>query len=226
MAKTLTILLHGILRSNLDMRRLENALKKSGRECLNIKYPSTKHKIETLTDMIYARINSSDAYKNAEKVEFVTHSMGGLIARSIIAKYRPAKLSRVVMLSPPHKGSELAAFLSENKILRPVFRFIFGPASEQLGSEFTLAEDEKIDYPLGIIACDLSLNPWGQRLFGGANDTMVSVASTKIKGMHDHIVLKTTHMTMMLDPKVIAQVLEFLEKGHFRHEKEECPLSQ
>lgn len=49
---------------------------------------------------------------------------------------------------------------------------------------------------------------------------MVSVESTKVKGMHDFIKLKTSHTMMRHDDNVAYQTIQFLKKGAFGHTKE------
>lgn len=214
MAKDLIILLHGILRSKTDMLPLAFYLRRHGYEALNILYPSRKKSLEELTEFIHEKIAAHPAYHDAPALHFVTHSMGGLIARYYIAKYRPARLGRVVMLSPPNTGSELADFLAGHKILAPLYKRFFGPAGAQLKTDYA-HQDADIDYPLGVIAGTRSINPLAIGVLPGAHDGIVPVERTRINGMRDHITLPVTHTFMMFSPLVMRQTLQFLQSGNF-----------
>ena len=218
MNKETVILLHGITRSNLDMLMLKNRLSAEGYHCLNMQYPSTKHPIGDLSTMVHKALEREDRYTGADKVHFVGHSMGGLVTRHILAKNRPDNLGAVVMMGTPNKGSEMANYAADHRLLSKVFNRMFGPAGHQLRTDHQHLQDEIIDYPLGIIASNISLNPLANRVFKAPNDSLVTVENTKLEGMDDHIIIPSTHIAMPFDPRIITQVTSFLKEGAFDHD--------
>ena len=217
MSQNFVVLLHGILRSKTDMLMLDNALKKQGFFTSNILYPSRQMSLEEITAFVNENIENHPDYSPEKTLHFVTHSMGGLIARYYIATHKPKNLGKVVMLGPPNTGSEFADFFHDHELFGPVFKAIFGPASTQLKTDYEHIDGD-IDYPLGVIAGSSSINPLAPWVLNGDHDGIVPIERTKIEGMSDHIVIPATHTFMMFNPTVIEQTLHFLQNGQFKKE--------
>ena len=212
------VLLHGILRSHLSMATLESRLKREGYRTLNLNYPSSRFSIEGLADRLHPKIDRF-AKSLEGKVHFVTHSMGGLLTRTYIKRHRPTNLGRVVMQGPPNQGSEATDFWKNTWL----YKTLYGPAGQQLGTceKGPSAWNDVADYELGIIAGDSTFDFFHSSLIKGKDDGKVSVESTRLEGMTDHIVLPVTHSLMMYKKPVIHQTMYFLEHGRFDKDSSE-----
>ena len=217
MEKEVVILLHGLARTSASMGKLAKALTQAGYEVINIDYPSRSFSIEQLAQQAMVKALRQAGNK---KVNVVTHSMGGILIRYYLQNINlqhkfMENLSRVVMLGPPNQGSEIVDKLKNLSL----FKLLNGKAGIALGTDHNSVPKQltPVNFDLGVIAGTKSFNPLLSLLLPEGNDGKVSIASTKVLGMNDHICLPVTHTFMMQNPRVIKQVVHYLKQGCFQH---------
>jgi len=208
------ILLHGLGRSSRSLARLEADLAGQGYSVLNLDYPSLKYPIEYLAEEVIhpevARLSAS----SPAKIHFVTHSMGGIVVRYYLKHHRVPGLGRIVMLSPPNQGSELADLLKRSAL----FERFMAPAGRELGTDRDSLPQRLggADFDLGVIAGSRSYNPINSLILDGPDDGTVTVESTRMPGLADFIVLPCSHNSIIRNNTAIGQVIHFLKHGAFQ----------
>ena len=125
----LVLLVHGIAPLPGPFDTMEAALGEAGFDATAISYPSTRGSIEDHAAGIARILDRTDG---STMVSFVTHSMGGLVVRHLLAmdsawKQR-IKVGRIVQIAPPNQGAEMAGWVSR---FRP-YQLVFGKAGQGL----------------------------------------------------------------------------------------------
>lgn len=206
------VLLHGIGRNAASMNKMEKFFTKQGYNVLNIDYPSTEKSLEDLTEHIAKKVDAFNLDKT-RKIHFIGYSMGGLLVRTVLNKHRPENLGRAVLVAAPNKGSEVADLIKDNWF----YKKLYGPAGQQLTTDQDNIEKllGEIDYSVGVIAGDRSIDPVSYFIIPGENDGKVAVDRTKTKGMADHITIHATHTFIMNNTEALTQAANFLKNGAF-----------
>jgi pimeloyl-ACP methyl ester carboxylesterase len=205
------VLLHGLFRSDRAMRPLARRLAEEGFEVHNLRYESLARSPEELVAELHRAV--SGCCTDAARVDFVAHSLGGVLVRAYLAEHPLPQLGRVVMLAPPNRGSELGDVVAGSRLLRAVL----GPTAAQLGTGPASLPNRlpAPDFELGVVAGTRSLNPLGSWLLPEEDDGTVSVASTRCAGMTDFVALPVSHTFIVRSGEVARQVAHFLRYGRF-----------
>ncbi len=195
------------------MERMQSALEEQQYTVLNCDYPSRTASIASLSDTVIRAALADPKFLSCRRIHFVTHSLGGILVRSYFDRHHEPKLGRVVMLGPPNKGSEVVDRLGDWML----FRFVNGPAGNELGTGAASTPNRlgKVNFELGVIAGDRSINWINSCMIDGSDDGKVSVARSKVVGMKEHMVVHSMHPFLMLNPKVIGYTSNFLASGSF-----------
>lgn len=195
------ILLHGLGRSGRSMRSMGDALRKAGHTVAELDYPSTRRPIAAHAGQVREVIEALDV----DSVSFVTHSLGGIIARTILARGDlSVRARRLVMCAPPSRGASLARVLHER--VTGVFGAVMGPVGAELAGVLTLPAPE---VPSLVVAGSSGRAAGYNPLIEGDDDGIVAVSETKLEGA-EHQVVESIHTLVMNHPDAQAAAVRFL----------------
>lgn len=214
------VLLHGLSRTYRSMNRMQETLTDTGYHTVSLNYPSTKKTIESIAGENFPPALDKCSEFNPAAIHFVTHSLGGIVIRQAFSKKRPVNLGRVVMLSPPNRGSAVADKLKDWWF----YIWLNGPAGRQLSTDADSVPNKlgSVDYPVGVITGDRHafFDAWFSFLIPGRDDGKVSVERAQLDGMRDFLVVHESHPFIMNSDYVIAETVYFLTHGAFKHKKD------
>ena len=219
------VLLHGLSRTYRSMNGMQETLTDTGYHTVSLNYPSTKKTIESIAGEDFPPAVDKCREFNPAVIHFVTHSLGGIVVRKAFNESRPANLGRVVMLSPPNRGSDVADKLKGWWF----YIWLNGPAGMQLSTAVDSVPNQlgSVDYPVGVITGDRHafFDAWFSFLIPGRDDGKVSVERTKVDGMSDFLVVHKSHPFIMNSDYVMAETIHFLTYGIFKHKNDSAPLA-
>ena len=190
-------LVHGYLANRFMLEVLAARLRRRGFQPRPWGYWNMRCSLLVHAERFAQRLIEFDGDDTVHTLHLVTHSMGGIVARAALDRYRPAKLGRFVMLAPPNKGSFVATRVagSVGRMLRPVAELSTG--QDSLANSLPMPRDVEI----GVIAAE-----W---------DALVTAESTHPDAPHAHVTLPTFHSGLLFRRDAADHVAAFLATGRF-----------
>ncbi len=205
------LLLHGIIRSSKSMTKMRQAFEKEGYKVFSFDYPSTRVDIQDSAEYLHRAIL---ALGGIEEINFVVHSMGGLVVRAYLSKHCDKRIKRMVMLGVPNLGACMADQFKANAI----YRVMFGPAGQQLGRDpdGLIAKLPTPDFEFAVIAGARGMVNGFNPLIPGDDDGTVSVTSARLQGAADSVAVHVLHSVLMKSDQVIDYSIRFIKTGRLR----------
>lgn len=211
-ANECVVLLHGLGRTAWSMGSVAEYLRTVGYRVVNQGYESTSSTIEQVARHVVPRAVASCG-PSADKIHFVTHSLGGIVVRYYLQKNALPAGSRIVMLSPPNQGSEIADRYRQ----AGWYQWLTGPAGQQLTTAGDSVPNQlrPIPYDVGVITGRKTMDPWFSAFIPGEDDGKVAVERARLDGMKDFLVVNHSHPFIMRSRAVHEQILSFLRSASF-----------
>ncbi|MFN3597934.1 MAG: lipase family alpha/beta hydrolase [Rubricoccaceae bacterium] len=191
-ARDLVVLVHGMGRTPLSMAPLARHLERAGYRVRNVGYSSYGPDVASIGRRVARETRAALAEAPAGRVHFVTHSLGGVVVRWVLAHERPERVGRVVMLAPPNQGAAIADRMS------PWLGWLLRPMRE-------LRTD-----PSGIVRRLPPAPGVPVLVIAGDDDGKVSPEEAHLDGAEAELVVDSGHTFIMLRPSVMRVVAAYL----------------
>lgn len=209
------VCLHGFLRTGLSMLPVKRFLRTQG--WVDTVAPTFLYQTTPLSALAAEAADLLDHLSQlhgGQPVDLVTHSMGGLLARSILAEDAP--VGRVVMLAPPNQGAWMA---EQVRRILPVHHLGWDPLAPLLPGAPALLPEGADGVDIGILTggsrSERGLIPF----LPGDNDGRVRVEEARLEGARELRVVPYGHATIMARRAVLDLVAGFLVTGRFPPER-------
>ncbi len=204
------ILIHGIGRSSRSFSRMQRGFRADGCVVVPFEYPSTRVSLERSAEFLSSVLQSLEGVTS---IDFVVHSMGGLVVRACLQDGEENRIHRMVMLGTPNRGAEIADLLQRTAL----FKLVYGPAGQELvtGGDGIISRLPVPRFEFGVIAGGNGTVRGYNPLLPGDNDGTVTVESTRLSGAADFLRVPRLHSLLMNDDQVVTATRHFLEHGRF-----------
>lgn len=192
------VIVHGLGGNRLVMSLLQQRLRAKGYRTVNFRYWSFTGAIATHADRLAQLVVALDEGRQVEKIHFVAHSLGSILTRIVLQQSPPRKLGRVVMLTPPNRGSPVAT------LMRPLVGWLM-PVVTQLSDR----DDSFVNtLPAGLPDVEVGV-------LTASTDILVPLKNTHLEGQCDHRMIHCRHLTIVFRQETADLIDHFLREGSF-----------
>lgn len=198
------ILLHGLHMHSIHFFFMKKELKKDKNlDIRGFDYHSVLFK-ESILDKLN---NLVDSIPQENEIVLVGHSLGGLVSRLYLSKFKPQRKIKLITLGSPHKGSLVAQRINDT-ILKPLLG-----KSTQIGFLLKALPEWDNAYPLISIA--------GVKKIGVVNifakeieepsDGTVFLSETMVENAVKHIIIEDMHHSQLIaHPRAINEIKKWI----------------
>ncbi|KTC90552.1 alpha/beta fold hydrolase [Fluoribacter dumoffii] len=206
-AREIVVLIHGLMRTSLSMWPLKNYLKRQGYEVYSYSYPSPKYSIQEHGLYLNQFIKNLLKKNPGVKINFITHSLGGIITRQALSGLPQKQLKNIgclIMLAPPNQGSKLAKMSTK---MFPMLTTPIKPLAELSSDQTSYVHRVPVpNIKIGIIA--------------GRYDAKVPPDSARLQGQNEPVIVNSNHTFIMNNAKTRQLIMSFLKTGSFAQVRE------
>ncbi|MCC7338949.1 MAG: hypothetical protein IT422_27965 [Pirellulaceae bacterium] len=220
MESHVVICLHGWRGSRASMQPLNHYLTEQGGLCvINFGYASVHGTVQKQAYELESVVRN---LRGVRHVSFVAHSLGNIVVRNLLYKLQvqgnppPLAFERMVMMSPPNHGAQLADRVMDRRLLR----LTLGVAVEQLAPQDGWPALEKQlavpNFEFGILVGGRGGDMGYLPRIPGDDDGLLSIETQRLEGAADFKQIKGLHQFIPQYPAVQAATLAFLVDGKFK----------
>lgn len=209
------ILIHGLYQNSWVMRILGKRLSHLSYRIHYFDYPTLRTDINHNVELFHQYLQTF-----TKPYAIITHSLGGLITYQVAHQYQPSLLQKVIAITPPFQGSDIAQYLVDHHA-----DYLLGKAKTAL-----LKRDNKLKWelsttPLGVIAGTQNIGPSYLLLeqivkshsHDELSDGTVYLKETQIEGMTDFTTINRSHTMTLFDNRTPLLCDHFLRYNSFKY---------
>ncbi len=198
------VLVHGLWYGPLSLRVLDRRLTALGLECHQFRYRTLTQKVASAA----ASLHRFAEELGGDQLDFIGHSLGGLVILHMLDHYTDLPPGRVVLLGSPARGSAVASKMVELRPTRP----LIGAAATAFEHGYNRAP---ASHQTGVIAGTSGIG-LGRlvRPLSKPHDGTIQVKETFLENS-ETLELPVSHTGLVINQQVAEAAAAFLNTGTF-----------